>query len=91
MTYGWRYCVCGKRYQQNNASTTKCPECMEEIRNPKGAVLESNQKVDYCTRCDKNLPHTLVGPYHGKCFWKCKCGRWKSADIGVLISQGWID
>jgi hypothetical protein len=86
MTYGLRYCACGKKFRQANTSMTKCPECreaeetQEAIKVSKGAM-----ETMYCNHCDKERLHKLVGPYSNKYYWKCQCGRWHLADL-----KGWI-
>ena len=88
MSYGWRYCICGRRYRQERASTTKCPECMEAVpvSNPEAPTLDPHQKIDYCRRCDGDRIHILTGPYHGKYYWKCECSLLKLADVEGFIT-----
>lgn len=93
MGYGWRYCVCGKRFYQHVASNFNCPDCQAKDKD-EGIVIVTGATTKKlgCYRCEKKTTHSLVGPYHGNTgeneyYWKCSsCGRWKPAERKGLIT-----
>ena len=85
MGYGWRYCVCGKKFYQNTSSKFDCPDCQKKEPAKKDLEPRGIERELFCVSCNETRLHKLTRPYHGKRYWKCnECPSWKLADLETV-------
>jgi len=73
-------------FQQRYASSTACPICLEEENKKLDRDIAKVHTKKFCYRCERETLHTLVGPYHGKYYWKCGCGYWRLAEMSKDVN-----